>query len=217
MYNRKKIGGILLFSILICAGCNEESVDFENNDLELFKKLSSIQFQGRVMDKDIYWRFDNWNNGIGKFSETFWCVEDDKTIQQRNFSIYDYEKRDHINMLKIVSPAFSIKDNYEVKLSIFDVGKKNFHLNGESIYNGFIIQGNSADTCFSTQYGPQNESSFEVVRVQELLPDSPESPDYKKTKLWIAVTCNLYSCDGKNIGRIENGRFITEVEIERNE
>lgn len=211
----KKLITLILLATLINFGCEKESIEPANKDIEQFKAQSTIQFIGKVLSENIYWKFDNWNNGIGAFSESFWCVTEDKTIQQRNFSIYDYQKRENLTLLKIVSPAFSINDNYETKKLIFDIGKKEFQHEGNSIYEGFIIQGNTNDICFSTKGGEQKNSSFEIVKIKEL-PTVYSDQDYKKVRLWIIVSCTLYGCGGQKIGRIENGRFVTEIEIERN-
>lgn len=212
---RKLIPFITILTTLINFGCDKESIDPLNKDIEQFKAQTVIQFQGKVLNEDVYWRFGNWNNGIGAASESFWCVTEDKTIQQRNFSIYDYEKRENLTSLKIVSPAFSIKDSYEIKKSIFDVGKKEFQTEGKSIYEGFIIEGNTKDICFSTKGGEQKNSSFEIIKIQEL-PSDYADKDYKKVRLWTVVSCTLYSCGGQIAGKIENGRFVSEIEIERN-
>lgn len=212
---KKLIPLIIILTALINFGCDKESIDPINKGIEQFKTQTAIQFQGKVLNEDVYWKFDNWDNGIGAYGESFWCVTDDKTIQQRNFSIYDYEKRENLTFLKIVSPAFSINDSYEEKKSIFDVGKKEFQTEDNSIYEGFIIQGNTKDFCFSTKGGEQKNSSFEIIKIQELPSDYPDK-DYKKVRLWTIVSCTLYGCGGQKVGRIENGRFVSEIEIERN-
>src|SRR5699024_6296844 len=105
-------------------------------DLEQFKNQTSLQFNGQILGRDIYWKFDNWNNGIGGYGESYWCLTDDKKIQQRNISIYDIEQRDSVTFIKINSPAFCIDSSYVFKKAIFDVGKKTFRLPASTIYNG---------------------------------------------------------------------------------
>ena len=212
----KKLTTIILLATIINIGCDREAIEPINKSIEQFKTQTALQFQGKVLGEEIYWKFDNWDNGIGAGSESFWCVTDDKTIQQRNFLIYDYEKRENLTFLKIVSPAFSINDSYDNKKLIFDVGEKEFQLENNTIYEGFIIQGSTKDYCFSTKYGDQNKSSIEIVKMQELPSDYPDQQDYKKIRIWTIVSCTLYSCGGQKIGRIENGRFVSEIEIERN-
>jgi hypothetical protein len=212
----KKLIFCFLTILLVNVSCDDEATDPVANEIETFKTYSTIQFRGEVMDKEIKWVFGNWENGIGAYGESYWCVADDKTIQQRNFSIYDYEKREDLRFLKIISPAIKTTDPYEDKLSVFEVGKKSFRLGDNSIYDGFIIEGNTKELSFSSSYGSQDGSSFEVVKIQELVPDIAESVDYKKIRLWIVVTCNIYQDVGQKVGRIENGKFIAELEIERN-
>ena len=206
----KRLTNILLLAILVQVGCDSPTIEPTDKINEQFKTQTSLQFQGRVLGENIDWKFSNWINGIGAYSESFWCVVDDKTIQQRNFAIYDSEKKQNLTFLKIVSPAFSINDTYHNKLAIFDVGKKEFQEQDESVYDGFILQGNTKDQCFSTKFGDQSKSSFEIIKMQEL------PSDYKSIRVWIIVTCTLYNCDGQKIGQIENGRFVSEIEMERN-
>jgi hypothetical protein len=214
---KKITTGILILMAIINYSCNNNDlVDPLTEELEQFKNQTIIQFSGQVLGYDIYWKFGNWNNGIGGYGESFWCLTDSKKIQQRNFSIYDYEQRDYIISLKIKSPAFSIDSSLVFKKTIFETGRKALRSSSNSIYEGFEIQGNSKDACFSSLYGEQNASSFEIIKVQELTPDDPEK-DYKKLRLWIVVSCNLFQCEGQKIGMIKGGKFIAEIELERNE
>lgn len=215
---KKITTGILILMTIIIYSCNEEKelVDPFIEEIEQFKAQSIIQFSGQVLENEINWKFDNWNNGIGGYGESFWCLTDSKKIQQRNFTIYDYEQRDDIISLKIKSPAFSIDSSLLFKKTIFEIGRKALRSSSNSIYEGFEIQGNSKNACFSSLYGDQNASSFEIIKVQELTPDDPEK-DYKKLRLWIVVSCNLFQCEGQKIGMIKGGKFIAEIELERNE
>lgn len=212
----KKFSTILFVIGLVIIGC-DESIDPIYQHIEELKSLTEIQFQGKVLNNDINWVVTGWNgNGYSGGGGSFWCVTDDKTIQQRFFSISDTEHRGTLNYLSVWSPAFSTKDSYEIKKSIFDVGKKEYWLTGNSIYDGFTISGHTNDICFSTQYGAQNKSSFEVVKIRELPPKYYEHPDNKRIKLWLIASCNLYACNGQKIGRIENGRFVIEIQVESN-
>ena len=213
---RKFLFLFLTLTVSIMIGCEAESVNPLDQEIAAFKNQTAIQFQGKVLEHDISWVFDNWQNGIGALGEHFWCVTDDTSIQQRNFAIYDIEKRTHVTFLKIVSPALDIKDSYVIKKVIFEVGEKPFRLTDDSIYDGFIIEGVTKDEHFSTYYGPQDKSSIEIVKMEELLPDDPEQPGHKKIRVWTVVTCDLYDCRGQKMGTIDRGRFISEIQIERN-
>jgi len=201
---------------IINLSCKEETVDPFIAEIEQFKKQTTLQFKGNVNSQDVYWRFDNWDNGIGAAFESSWRASNDSTIQTRNFAIYDYELREDLTLLRIFSPAFSIMDSYENKRSIFDVGEKKFRLVDDSIFDGFTIQANIDSTVFITNNGSQEGSFFEIIKNEEVLPEHAEQPDNKKIRIWILVSCNLYEYGGNKIGRIENGRFIAEVLIDWN-
>lgn len=213
---KKKTIGILMFLAVINYSCKQESVEPITENFDYFKSQTAVQFSGQVLGDDIFWKFDNWNNGIGGYGESYWCLTDNKKIQQRNLSIYDYEKRTSITSLKINSPAFCIDSSYVLKKSIFDVGKKSFRIPSSTIYEGFEVLGATKDGCFSSNGGEQNASTFEVIKLQELASAFPLK-DTKKTRLWIVVSCNLYGCGGKKIGELKDGKFIGEIEIENND
>jgi hypothetical protein len=213
---KKLIPTLIILTTIFNISCDKESINPIDEEIEQFKVETTIQFQGKVFDNDIYWKFDNWDNGIGAYSESFWCVAENKAIQQRNFAIYDYELRENLTLLKVISPALDTTDLYSVKKAIFEVGLKQFQSAENSIYDGFIIEGTTKIGCFSTYYGSQDKSSIEIIKIQELSPDFPEQTDYKKIRLWTVITCDLYECGGQKVGTIEKGRFISEIEIERN-
>lgn len=193
--------------------CGKEEIDVVDYEIEMFKTLSQPQFQGKIIDELIYWQFGNWNNGIGSSHGSFWCVTEDTTIQQRDFAIYDYENRRKIRSLVVTSPAFSINDSYEIKKSIFEKGMKSFHLIDNSVFDGFTVEGFTEDSFFSSAFGNQNSSTFEIVKITELNPDEPGVGDRKIIRLWIIVNCNLYNPKGQKVGRIENGKFINTIGI----
>ncbi|WP_291783224.1 hypothetical protein [Cecembia sp.] len=213
---RKCIPIFLTLTVFIILGCDTtDSINPIDSEIARFKTETTLQFNGKVLNENIAWRFD-WNGGVTIFRQSFWCVADNKAIQQRNFGFSKNDPAANLRSLKIISPALDTADTYSTKLAIFDVGKKEFQTTSNTVFDGFIIQGTTKDGCFSTYFGDQNKSSIEIVRLQELQPDSEGNKDYKRVRLWTVVTCDLYSCSGDKIGTIEKGRFITEVDIERN-
>lgn len=213
---RKCIPIFLTLTVFIILGCDTtDSINPIDSEIARFKTETTLQFNGKVLNENIAWRFD-WNGGVTIFRQSFWCVADNKAIQQRNFGFSKNDPAANLRSLKIISPALDTADTYSTKLAIFDVGKKEFQTTSNTVFDGFIIQGTTKDGCFSTYFGDQNKSSIEIVRLQELQPDFEGNKDYKRVRLWTVVTCDLYSCSGDKIGTIEKGRFITEVDIERN-
>jgi hypothetical protein len=202
---------LIVFTALFNLGCEQESIEPANNGIKEFKAEAVTQFRGKVLNEDIYWKDDESDNGIDSYCVRFWCVTDDKSIQQRILLIYDYKKTGNVTTLKLTSPAFSIHNTDEAKKAIFDVGKKDFHLRGNSIYDGFTIDGEAKEICFSTAYGEQNDSSFEIVQMHELPADFGQ--EYQNVRVWVMVSCTLYDCDGHPIGKIENGRFVAEIQV----
>jgi len=198
----------LVVLLLGISGC-DLFTDPEKKELEAFKTNNSLQFQGKVMGQEINWKYANWENGIGTLYGSNWCVTEDKNVHQKNFSIYDTEQRDDIYSLGIIFPAFNINDKYENKKMIFDVGSKSFHSLDDSVYDGFTVLVKTKEMSFSTQFGEQEESSFEVVKIQEWEADGVE-----KMKLWVLISCDLYSGTGEYYGKIENGQVIGMVELE---
>lgn len=208
----KKIIFCFLAIVLINVSCDKKPIS--PNEIEIFKEKDIIQFQGEVLDEEISWKkSDNRNNGIGSRHGTYLCVvKNDTTIQQKWFSIYDSEKRGELSSLRVFSPAFKVTDFYENKKSIFELGKKSFYLKDNSVYDGFKIEGVKNGSFFSSSYGNQDESSFEVVKFEDLPWYGSHSEGYTKNiRLWIVVSCNLYQSDGQKIGRMENGKFISEI------
>ncbi len=205
-----------LLLAIFSAGCTKEAVTPIDREIELFKTYSSLQFQGKVFDQSISWSFANWQNGIGAYWCSYRCLTTDTTIQQRNFAIYDFQQREDLTFLQIKSPAIRTTFPYYFKRKFFERGTKEFQTEGMSIFDGFIVEGWTKLNFFTSYYGDQEGSKFEVVKMEELFPGSPELPDYKKVRLWILVSCNLYDLSGKKIGRMERGKFIVEIEIERN-
>lgn len=204
--------GILMFLAVMNFSCKKESIDPSVEYLDPFNYMTNIQFHGQLLGSDINWQFNNWDNGIGGYSESYWCLTDDKKIQRRSFSIYDIEKRDYITFLKINSPAFCIDSSYVFIKSIFDVGKKTFRIPTSTIYEGFEILGSTKDGCFSSSNGEQNFSTFEIIKIQEYTTES-SLRDTKNLRLWVVVSCNLYECGGQKIGEIKDGKFIGEIEL----
>jgi hypothetical protein len=213
---RKFISILLTLTVFIIVGCDTtESINPIDNQIERFKTETTIQLNGKILGENISWRFD-WKDGITIFRESFWCVSDNKAIQQRNFGFSKYDSKENLKSLKIISPALDTADSYSAKLALFEVGKKQFQSAKNTVFDGFIIQGTTKDGCFSTYFGDQNKSAIEIVKMEELSPDYAGDKDYKSIRLWTVVSCDLYNCGGEKIGTIEKGRFITEIDIERN-
>jgi hypothetical protein len=210
----KKTSLILLALIsLINFSCQEETVNLYDNELEVFKNESGLQFNGTVLENEISWKFDNYNNGITGGYASYWGamsgLPSDTTIQQKGFIIGDYEKREDVFTLEVKSPAFSINSSDFEKKEIFEVGKKQFNSKTGSIYQGFKIAVVTNNGFFTTNNGDQANSSFEIVKVVEQ-DANPELLEPKKLLLWMVFSCNLYDLEGQKVGEIKNGKFITE-------
>lgn len=212
---KKWTAGILLLISMLLIGCAKElSVDTYNAELELFKGQSALQFSGLVLGNNLNWKFTNWKNGIGTYSESNFCSRGYKKVKQLNFAIFDTQSKDSILSLKVNSPLFSIDSSAVYKNVIFGTGKKYLSSPDRSNFDGFEIQGNSKNIDFSSRYGDQEYSTFEILKAEEVVID-PTLPDYKRLRLWIVVSCNLYQSDGKKIGELKNGRFVGEIELDR--
>lgn len=201
---------------LSCEKEKEQEQEFDiHQALEMFLASNALQFKGMVMDEDVYWVFSDWQNGIGAYTESFWCLTADKKIQQRNFAIYDYEEREEILSVKIKSPAFSIDSSYTWKKSIFDVGMKLIRNPEDGIFDGFDIEVSGRDGFFSTVYGDQSTGTLEVLRLEEA--GAPEGDiDFKEVKVWFHFSCNLYRPNGAYAGQIEHGMLMGNFLIEFN-
>jgi hypothetical protein len=207
---------MLVLSSLIIYSCDKESIDPFDQEIEQFKHQTKLQFGGTILDNQIYWRFDNWENGIGASYQSCWNLTDDIKIQNRSFSIYDYDERSHVIVISFSSPAFSIDSSYEYKKSIFDIGIKQYKTTESNIFQGFEISITTIDEVLFTKYGDQSNSTLEIVKLQELTREISDAADYKRIRLWIIVSCKLYNSGGQIIGSIENGKLLAEIEIERN-
>lgn len=206
---------LLLSTSILFVSCEKEKEDETNRELEMFLLRTAFQFKGIVLEEEVNWVFSNWQNGIGAYSESFWCLTADKKIQQRNFAIYDYEGRGEILSIKIKSPAFSIDSSFVYKKSIFDLGVKNIRNPEDEIYDGFDIEVASTYGFFSTFYGNQNSSSLEVLKLEEIEPLEGEE-DCKEVKVWFHFSCNLYKPNAEFAGKIEKGMLIASFLIENN-
>lgn len=209
----KKTLLILLALIsLINFSCQKESVNLYDNELEVFKSASGLQFNGTVLENEISWKFDNYNNGITGGYASYWGTingfPNDTTIQ-KGFIIEDYEKRESVFTLEVRSPAFFINSTDLEKKEIFEVGKKQFNSQSGSIYQGFKIAVVANNGFFTTNNGDQANSSFEIVKVVEQ-DANPELQEPEKLLLWMVFSCNLYDLEGRKAGEIKNGKFITE-------
>ncbi|RAU82461.1 hypothetical protein [Pontibacter arcticus] len=205
---------LVTLTALLNISCEQEKVDPSvKYDITKLKEHTSIQFKGQVLNQNIKWLSSNYNSDIQYGRGSFWCVTDDKSIQQRNFYISNKWEKDVITSLKISSPAFSIHDTFQNKKALFDIGKKIIRTSENTIYEGFTIEGNTKDDCFSTANGNQKWSSFEVIKIEELKNDTSIDPETRMIKVWAVVNCNLYACSGNKIGTIKDGQFIFEVEI----
>lgn len=207
--------GALLFS---ACGPNtgDPAADPARREIEQFKSLTGIRFRGKVFNQDVVWQFKNWEGSIGTSAGSFWCVVDDKRIQNRNSSIYDHAKQKDLYMITIESPAFSIDSSYAFKKAIFAPGTKKIRRSTDNPYAGFVVQAYSQTNCFSTLDGDQSRSTFEVVRLEEM-PPVEGMRDFKKIKVWMVVNCSLYHCGGVKAGEIKNGLFCLDFEVDRNE
>lgn len=210
---KKAAFGILVLFSLINFSCQKESMNLYDNELEVFKSASGLQFNGTVIENEISWKFDNYNNGItggyGSYWGTMNGLPSDTTIQQKLFNIGDYEKREDVSTLEVRSPAFSINYSDLEKKEIFEVGKKQFNSKTGSIYKGFTIAVVVNNGLFITNNGDQVNSSFEIVKVVEQNAN-PGLKEPKKLLLWMVFSCNLYDLEGHKAGEIKNGKFITE-------
>ena len=177
------------------------------DDYKFFRSYDRSMFQGKVFDKGYDWKHASQNYGISTAHGAFWCLTHDTTIQERSFSIRDNFKRTNLHSLEITSPAFNVNDSYEDKRMIFEAGMKTFFLENNSIYSGFRVEGVSNGDFFSSIYGSQKSSTFEIYQSEELHQDI--------IRLWIIVNCNLYNIDGEFVSRIEDGRFINIIELKK--
>lgn len=203
---------LALFS-LINFSCQKESMNLYDNELDVFKNASGLQFNGTVLENELSWKFDNYNNGITGAYGIYWGtmngLPSDTTIQQKLFSISDYEKRGGIFTIEVRSPAFSINSSDFEKKEMFEVGKKPFNSKTGSIYQGFRIAVLANNGLLTTNNGEQVNSSFEIIKVVEQNA-YPELKEPKKLLLWMVFSCNLYDLEGQKAGEIKNGKFITE-------
>lgn len=203
---------LLLVIPILFVSCEKEIEDEMNKEIEMFLSKTELQLKGNVLEEEVYWPFSNWENGIGAYTESFWCLTPDKKIQQRNFAIYDYEQREVIESIKIKSPAFSIDSTFAFKKSIFDVGIKNIRNPEDEIYDGYDIEVISINGFFATVYGDQNSSSLEVLKIKEI-PPLEGLPDDNEVKVWFLISCKLYKPNGELAGKIENGMLIAYFKI----
>lgn len=197
---------VLLSTPILFMSCEKEKEEKEEEkkiDLEMFLSETELQFKGSVIEEDVNWVFSNWQNGIGAFSESFWCLTADKKIQQRNFAIYDSAQREEIISIKIKSPAFNIDSSFALIKTIFDSGNKNIRNPEDGIFDGFDIEVSSTWGFVSTIYGDQNSSSLEVLKLVE-----EDQDDYKEIKVWFIISCNLYKPNGELAGKIKNGMLL---------
>jgi hypothetical protein len=124
---RKLISILPTLTVFIIVGCDTtESINPIDSQIERFKTETTIQLNGKVLGESISWRFD-WKGGITIFRESFWCVSDNKAIQQRNFGFSKYDSKENLKSLKIISPALDTADSYSAKLAIFELEKNNFN------------------------------------------------------------------------------------------
>lgn len=198
---------VLLSTPILFMSCEKEKVEKEIEeklDLEMFLSETELQFKGKVIEEDVNWLFSNWQNGIGGYSESFWCLTEDKKIQQRNFAIYDSAQREKIISIKIKSPAFNIDSSFAFIKTIFDLGNKNIRNPEDGIFDGFDIEVLSTCGFFSTLYGDQNLSSLEVLKLVE----EEDQDNYKEIKVWFLISCNLYKPNGELAGKIKNGMLL---------
>jgi len=207
---------LVIFGLVsvISLSCKKESVSPNNDEIEQFLNQTEIQFNGTVLGNGISWVFENWNTKIGFNYGSAWGFVADTTIQNRSCQIFDTEEIENICLLKIISPAFCIDSSYIFKKSIFEIGKKQFNSSTSSIYEGFVIEASSKIESYSTYFGNQENSSFEIIKTQELTPSDPEQNNSKKLKLWIVFSCNLYTDSGQKTGEIKDGKFIGVIEVE---
>jgi len=179
-----------------------------------FKTQTDIQFSGTLLGNETSWVYDIGNDSIDTSYGFTWGLTSDPTIQQCVFQIYTYEKRAENYLLIVKSPAFSIYSTYSYKKSIFEVGEKKFNSASNAIFEGFEVILISKNRNYSTSFGNQDSSSFEIIKMEEL-PANPEKFEPPKLRLWIVVSCNLY--EGGNIeksGEIKDGKFIAEITLD---
>ena len=206
---------LLLSACVLFPGCEKEKENEISIDLEMFLSSTALQFRGMVMEEEVNWVFSDWQNGIGAYTESYWCLTADKKIQQRNFAIYDYEEREEILSVKIKSPAFSVDSSYAYKKSIFDAGMKNIRNPGHGIFDGFDLEVASTDGFFSTFFGNQSGGSLEVLKLEEVAPEDPHV-DFKEVRVWFLVSCKLYKPNAAYAGKIENGLLMAYFLIDYN-
>ena len=207
--------GLIVIISLINVSCRKDKIDPNIEELEIFKNQTEIQFTGTVLGNEINWTFDNWENGIGATYGRSWNLTNDTTIQQFSFEIYDVEKSQEIEHLEIKSPAFSSNDTYSFKKSLFESGVKKFHSMTSTIYEGFEITVYSKNSIYWSSYGEQKNSTFNIIKVQELAPN-PQTYEPAKLRLWIVLSCNLYNGNEQKVGEIKDGKYISEVSLETN-
>lgn len=209
---------LLAIAPLLLLACDPKGVkpapDPQQRVIELFKAYPGVRFQGTILNRDVSWRFDNWNNGIGTSTGT--CPTGEERIQYRNSSIYDYHKREEIYIVTIESPAFCIDSSYAFKKALFAPGSKEIRRSRTGPLDGFTVNATSPTNCYSTLDGDQSESTLEVIRLEEV-PPFEGMPDFKKIRVWMVVNCSLYHCLGTKAGAIKNGLFCLEFEVDRNQ
>jgi len=214
----KKTVLILLATVsLISFSCKKESVNlYDDVELEKFKNLTGVQFSGKILNYEINWKFDNWDNNIGTTYGRKWGLMngllEDTTIQRITSDIYDYEKQGEIFNLEINSPALDIDSSFAYKKTLFETGKKYFHSDKDPIDKGFLVKIQSKHGDFYTNNGNQMSSTFEIVKVEETIPNLARN-EPRLLVLWIVLSCNLYDYNGQKAGEIKDGKFITRIEL----
>lgn len=213
---KKAAFGILVLFSVIIFGCHKEPVDTYVDKFEQFKNLSGIQFSGTILDQEINWKFDNWNNNIGATYGSYWSLMNglstDTTIQRKASEIYDYEKRDVIFNLEVKSPALCIDSSYTYKKSIFAIGKKYLHSDVDPIDKGFLVKIQSKHGDYYTNNGKQENSTFEIIKTEETV-ENLNRNEPKLLVLWIVISCNLYDYNGQLAGVIKDGKFLTQIKL----
>lgn len=196
---------LLLLPSILFVGCEKEKE--EEILYEVFLSRTRPSFKGNVMGEEVNWVVGNWETGIGSLSGTWWCITEDKKIQQRLFTIYDYEENQETYSVDVKSQAFSQDSSFAHKRSIFEVGRKSIRSSEDGIFEGFDIEVSTINGCFSTSFGNQDSSSLEVLKIDEI-PPSEGQPDHKEAKVWLVFSCNLYKPNGEYAGRLEDGMLI---------
>ena len=214
-----KFGVLVMISLFILSCEKEKENDPVNLPIDVyadFKTQTDIQFSGTILGIETSWVYDNGNDSIDASYGFDWGLTSDPTIKQCVFDIYTHEKRVENYSLIVKSPSFSINSTYNYKKSIFEVGEKKFNSASNAIFEGFEVILIAKNGYYTTSYGNQESSSFEIIKMEEL-PANPEKFQPRKLRLWIVLSCNLY--EGGNIeksGEIKNGKFIAEITLDSN-